>query len=81
MRVNIENLPPHVRQNMRIGYKHFLGVRLDDLTYLMLNRLTEKLSIDKSEAVRRAIILAYSQFIEKKDPVEVLEKIIEKGEL
>jgi len=77
----LSELPEEIKRNMRLGYRHFVGVRLDELTFLMLERLTRQLKIDRSEAIRRAIILAYAQFIEKKDPITVLDKIIERGEL
>ena len=81
MEVEISSLPEETKRNMRLGYRHYVGVRLDELTFLMLKKLAHELNIDKSEVIRRSIILAYSQFIEKKNPLEVLEKIIEKGKL
>ena len=70
-----------IRKSMRSGYRHFLGVRLDELTNEMLLRLTKYLGKDKSEVVRLSIITAYAYFVEKTDPKKVLEKIIESGEL
>jgi len=69
------------RRRLRISYPHFVGARLDELSWRMLNKICERLSVSRSEAIRRAIVFMYCVYIQGKSVEEVLQKIIEEGDV
>ena len=69
------------RRHLKISYPHFVGVRFDELSWRMLKKMCEKLNVSRSEAIRRAVVFTYCMYIQKKPVHEVLEKIIEEGDI
>ena len=69
------------RKKMKLCYPHFVAARLDELSFRMLEKMCDRLGVSRSEAIRRSIVFTYCMYILKKKPEEVLQKIIEEGEI